>query len=279
MNKADFEIIFVNNSYKDMRIAKVFSVFSSEFPDVDMKYVSAPIPGLSFARNIGMYAASGEVLLYIDDDAVANPDWAEQMYSVFSENPNCGVVGGQVVLIPPEPRPIDFEEGLGHLWGELKFSSDEFRIVKNEFPSGVNFGMRANILRQMGGFRNSYGLIRDGVARGAVAVVCSLTKMSGLETGLCPAAIVGHLAERERFSLAHIENVTISRILNQYRMQQDAYMPQDWDENYIAERIKAVNNELRSIPENTLKYAQKHAEKQGFMKVWELMQGDVADVP
>src|SRR5207302_1179020 len=40
--------------------------------------------GLSAARNAGWRAACGAIVLYIDDDAVPDPDWIEQMAQTYT---------------------------------------------------------------------------------------------------------------------------------------------------------------------------------------------------
>jgi len=48
-------------------------------------------PGLSSNRNLGVQRASGDIIAFIDDDAIAFPDWASEIAQTFSENE--GVIG------------------------------------------------------------------------------------------------------------------------------------------------------------------------------------------
>src|SRR4029453_3137864 len=50
-------------------------------------------PGLSGARNTGMTASTGEIVLFLDDDAVAEPDWVSQLLAHYCD-PNFLGVGG-----------------------------------------------------------------------------------------------------------------------------------------------------------------------------------------
>ena len=56
--------------------------------------VNRGVPGLSPARNVGAQHARGDIIAFIDDDAVAFPDWVEGIVSTFSEHPEAiGVTG------------------------------------------------------------------------------------------------------------------------------------------------------------------------------------------
>ena len=45
-------------------------------------------------RAAGLAEAQGEIICYLDDDAVAEPGWLEQVARAFDEHPAVGVVGG-----------------------------------------------------------------------------------------------------------------------------------------------------------------------------------------
>ena len=48
-------------------------------------------PGLSGARNTGVRAASGDVVAFLDDDAVAAPDWLHALLAEFEPPDVLGV--------------------------------------------------------------------------------------------------------------------------------------------------------------------------------------------
>jgi glycosyltransferase involved in cell wall biosynthesis len=49
--------------------------------------------GASAARNLGIRQAYGEIIAFVDDDAVLFPDWAEEMVRTYSESGVIGVTG------------------------------------------------------------------------------------------------------------------------------------------------------------------------------------------
>jgi glucosyl-dolichyl phosphate glucuronosyltransferase len=60
--------------------------------------------GLSGARNSGLHTARGEVIAFLDDDAMAAPDWLERLAAAYSD-PNTLGVGGEIVPAWRGPRP------------------------------------------------------------------------------------------------------------------------------------------------------------------------------
>ncbi len=65
--------------------------------------------GLTRAQFTGFHAASGEVLLYVDDDNILAPDYLYQVLVVMGQAPKLGAVGGKSLpryeLPPPEWFP------------------------------------------------------------------------------------------------------------------------------------------------------------------------------
>jgi Glycosyltransferase like family 2 len=105
---SDAELIIVdNNSTPPLDEWGELSAFR-------LRLVRQPIPGLTAAREAAIAAASGELLVFVDDDNVLGDGYLAVVRRLFAQNPRVGVVGGSVV---PEyngtpPRIGDFESCL-----------------------------------------------------------------------------------------------------------------------------------------------------------------------
>jgi GT2 family glycosyltransferase len=85
------EILVVDNAPSD---AATRELVRAEFPTV--RYVEEPVPGLDFARNRALGEAAQNVVAFLDDDAVADPDWARAVADVFADRPQAGACFGRI---------------------------------------------------------------------------------------------------------------------------------------------------------------------------------------
>ncbi len=70
--------------------------------DTRLSIVSASRPGLSRARNRGVLAARGEVIVFTDDDAIVDPHWLTAMIDPFTASPYVAATTG--IALPLEQR-------------------------------------------------------------------------------------------------------------------------------------------------------------------------------
>jgi glycosyltransferase involved in cell wall biosynthesis len=84
------EIIVVDNGPSSMLTPPVVA----KFPGVRM--VTEARRGLAYARNRGILASRGEIVVAIDDDVIAPPEWLETLVAPFA-HPGVTVVTGNVI--------------------------------------------------------------------------------------------------------------------------------------------------------------------------------------
>jgi len=128
-------------------------------------------PGLSETRNAGIRAAKGEIIAFIDDDAVAEKDWLEKLTDPF-QSPNVVAVGGRAIPIwHNRTRPSWFPEEMDWIVGctykGLPLKGNEIRNVP-----GCNMAFTRNIFDRVGFFRTDLGGIRDTPRGGEEAELC-----------------------------------------------------------------------------------------------------------
>jgi glycosyltransferase involved in cell wall biosynthesis/GT2 family glycosyltransferase len=162
--------------------------------------------GLSGARNTGLAESAGEVVAFLDDDAVADADWIESLARAYGD-PGVLGAGGTVRPIWDEGRPGWFPPEFDWVVGCTHSGMPrEPQAVRNLV--GANMSFRREALVEEGGFRHELGRV------GTIPAGCE-------ETDLCirigkrhpeatilydPAASVGHFVPAARGRLSYFSS-------------------------------------------------------------------------
>lgn len=126
-----FEVLIVDNAPRDDRVRAVAEKWHA-------RYTVEPMPGLSRARNRGARESCAEIVAYLDDDAVPNPDWLRGLAIEFVD-PRVMVVAGSILPLRVETEAQRFFNS----WGEPYGSGPNRRVVDRENPDWfeiTNFG-------------------------------------------------------------------------------------------------------------------------------------------
>jgi glucosyl-dolichyl phosphate glucuronosyltransferase len=111
--------------------------------------------GASGARNSGSAVAKGSLLAFLDDDAVAQPDWLEKLAACYTDSHIVGV-GGKIEPRWGCQRPRWFPDEFNWVVGcSYRGLPEVITPVRNVI--GANMSVRREALLQVGGFRESFG--------------------------------------------------------------------------------------------------------------------------
>jgi glycosyltransferase involved in cell wall biosynthesis len=186
------------------------------------RLLRSPSRGISPSRNAGLLAASSEVVAFVDDDAVVEPDWLIQLLHPFEASDELLGVGGAVI---PE-----WEIDAGWLPDELLWTvgctyaghPTTPRPIRN--PIGCNMAFRRRELTAAGGFSGRFG--KHGRALGTcdeTEVGLRLERTYGSGRILCtPSARVRHHIPAARLGWTKLavrcvsEGVSKGRLRNTY---------------------------------------------------------------
>jgi GT2 family glycosyltransferase len=142
-DNVDWEVVIVDNNSSD-------GTRSALAPLVEQnprryKYLLESRQGKSIALNSGLRAATGEILVFTDDDCIPDPKWLATIAQEFTVDPSLGVLGGRVELFDKQDRPVtirNFPERT------LIESRDQLFLLL----IGANMSIRRKVLDAVGEF-------------------------------------------------------------------------------------------------------------------------------
>lgn len=127
--------------------------------------------GKSEARNAGIAKAQGEIIAFIDDDCIADPEWLNELLKSF-DDPSAGIAVGNTVY-----------RNHGY---ECHFPE---RIVRNfgSWPGAGNIAYRKSVFDSVGGFDNFFDAYNNEDTEMAIRAVAA-----GFQIRTCAKAVVYH---------------------------------------------------------------------------------------
>jgi GT2 family glycosyltransferase len=146
----------------------------------NVKVIDVPNGGLSAARNIGLSAATGEIVAYTDADVRVDPDWLTYLVQPMLTSRVVGSGGPNIV---PADDPFVAQCVARAPGGPTHVLFDD-RIA--EHVPGCNMAFRRDALLSIGGFNPVYLRAGDDVD------ICWRLQGKGLRIGFAPAALVWH---------------------------------------------------------------------------------------
>jgi glycosyltransferase involved in cell wall biosynthesis len=134
------EIIVVDNNPS----SGLTPAIVAEFKEVVL--VNETKKGLSYARNAGINASKGEIIISTDDDVVVPPNWIESLIAPFAR-PDVMIVTGNVLPLELETTPQHFFEaygGLGRGFQRKEFNGKWFESFRKRAVPTWKLGACAN---------------------------------------------------------------------------------------------------------------------------------------
>ncbi len=157
-----FEIVVVNGPSTD-GTAELLAHYAKQ-----LKTVNCPETNLSLSRNLGIAAATGEIVVFIDDDAIpADPQWLSKLVAVFDQDVTGTVAAAGGPALHRDSPHYEFQGGLSSDYGiqifrthgKLQRVPDGRRWVRRTV--GCNSAFRRSALVEIGGFDEHFSYYLD----------------------------------------------------------------------------------------------------------------------
>jgi glycosyltransferase involved in cell wall biosynthesis len=187
-----WELLIVDNASTD-GTPQLVAAPEWRTPAMNVRVVREEKLGLSNARNRAILEATGEYVLFMDDDETPDPRWLDAHERIIlAERPDA--LGGRIeVMFEDGERPAWLQDELLGFLGKLDHGGNARRLVAPDTPIfGGNFGFRRELFARIGAF--DAGLGRKGSANtgGEDTEIYRRMIASGCNVWWVPDALIFH---------------------------------------------------------------------------------------
>lgn len=149
-----FEAIVVDNNSTDNTF-EVYQVWRAAHPLGNFSYTTETQQGASYARNTGAALAKGSWLCFMDDDAVATPNYVKNIIRHIQDQPLIVGFGGRIIpkYIPAEPKWMSYY--VSSLVGNFDYAPTACPFENGKYPLESNMIVKKEVYDQVGGFNTA----------------------------------------------------------------------------------------------------------------------------
>jgi glycosyltransferase involved in cell wall biosynthesis len=193
--KFELECVVIDNNSTDAtpRVVDAFAA-AARFP---ARRICEPRQGSSFARNRAIDEARGELIFFIDDDVIVEPDWASELMAEICRRQLDAACGLVLARWQSNPPPWLGEELYGKLAVHAQSGPPPEKL--SQFFS-ANVGFRRECLERFGLFREDLGVVAGNPMSGEDTELFGRIISGG---GTAERAVVHHLIGSERMTRAY----------------------------------------------------------------------------
>jgi GT2 family glycosyltransferase len=158
-NYPALEVIVVENRPGSRATRRMLARRFGDWPELN--YMEEPRAGLSRARNAGLARADGELVAFLDDDTVVDPNWVTAFVERFERGDRVDCVTGLILPLELETgSQLLFEQFAGFGKGfhartyrlPRKLGGPAYPYTPGAIGSGANTAVRRSVAVGLGGF-------------------------------------------------------------------------------------------------------------------------------
>ena len=233
----DYEIVLVDNNCTD-NTHGVCEQFTAAHPEVTLRYVVEPEQGLSAARNKGIKEAKGDIIIYVDDDALVDADYIRIYAEHFASHPETMAAGGPIEPLyeTEEPKWMSpYTKALLTAW--MNYGDKVREYPNGRYPGGGNAAYRKVVFDQVGMFNTELG--RKGSLLLASEEKDIFDKMHalGMQVLYLPTPVLHHIIPQAKLEEDYFNRLTL-QIGRSERMRTRAISNGKYFKRLLSEAIK-----------------------------------------
>ena len=187
-----WELLIVDNASTD-NTSHLVAASDWRTPAMNVQVVREDKLGLSNARNRAIREATGEYIIFMDDDETPDPHWlGAHERVILAERPDA--LGGRIeVMFEDGERPAWLRDELLGFLGKLDHGGAARRLIAPDTPIfGGNFGFRRELFARIGAFDAELGRKGTSNAGGEDTEVYRRMLAFGCNVWWVPDAVIHH---------------------------------------------------------------------------------------
>ena len=207
--KAEYEILLVDNNCTD-NTREISETFAEAHPEVSFRYTTEPEQGLSAARNRGIKEAKGDIIVYIDDDALVDPHYLRDYAEWFSAHPDTMACGGPIIPLYETQEPewmSPYTRALLTAWMDYGDTPREY--PKGRFPGGGNAAYRKSVFEKVGYFNTELGRKGNSLMGAEEKDIFDKMHALGMQILYLPTPVLHHIIPQKKLEKDFFDRWTL----------------------------------------------------------------------
>ena len=209
LDNREYEILLVDNNCTD-NTKEICVAFAKAHPEVQFQYTQEPEQGLSAARNRGIKEAKGDIIVYIDDDALVDPNYLRDYADWFAAHPETMACGGPIIPLYETQEPIwmsPYTRTLLTAWMDYGCKVREY--PKGRFPGGGNAAYRKSVFDTVGLFNTELGRKGDSLMGAEEKDIFDKMHAFGMQVLYLPTPILHHIIPQKKLEKDYFDRWTL----------------------------------------------------------------------
>lgn len=206
--KDEYEILLVDNNCTDNTRA-ICEAFAATHRDVRFRYVTEPEQGLSAARNKGIKEAKGEVIVYIDDDALVDTWYLRTYAEWFAMHPETMACGGPIEPLYETEEPswmTPYTKALLTAW--MNYGDKVREYPKGRYPGGGNAAYRKEVFDKVGLFNTALGRKGGNLMGSEEKDIFDKMHALGMQVLYLPTPVLHHIIPQTKLEPDYFNRLT-----------------------------------------------------------------------
>ena len=204
-----YEIVLINNNSTD-NTENECKRFQNDFPQVKFNYFIEKNQGLSHAKNRGIKESTGEIIIYVDDDATVNQEYLQSYYDFFEKHTFAAAAGGAVIPRYETEKPKWMSYYTEQLISCYFYKGEKIKQFKRGFPCGGNSAYRKKVFDEIGLFNVDLGRSGNNLIGAEEKDIFDKMRSRKLTFYYLPQAILYHIIPQKKLTNEYFRNLTIS---------------------------------------------------------------------